>query len=388
MLPFLSEYLTQYWGPFRLLSSFLILIGIGSCLAALLCFTLLPKLWDRLPHDGGKAFVMGSEAAKGKPTGAGIILVNIFTLVTLLVLPLHWRFVGILACLYFCMMTGYLDDRSEKPWGRLKKGLLDAVAVLAAATLLSRGKDVTIWVPLFKGSAPGGGYVIPVAIYIPCAAFLLWISINAVNCSDGVDGLTGSLSLMTLFIIGIFLYGVTGHKVMAEYLLLPHYTDGAHWATMSFIACGMLAGYLWHNAKPSSVLMGDAGSRFLGLLIGLASLASGNPFMLLIVATMLLLNGCIGLIKITVLQQLKRLGYDIRQPLSNVPNPINPKNFATDEEVKKQIGFVRFLHRYRFPIHDHCRKNLKWSDTQVLVRFMLLQALVTPFLILLFIKLR
>ena len=134
--------------------------------------------------------------------------------------------------------------------------------------------------------------------------------------------------------------------------------------------------------------MGDAGSRFLGLLIGLASLASGNPFMLLIVATMLLLNGCIGLIKITILQQLKRLGYDIRQPLSNVPNPINPKNFATDEEVKKQIGFVRFLHRYRFPIHDHCRKNLKWSDTQVLVRFMLLQALVTPFLILLFIKLR
>ena len=49
---------------------------------------------------------------------------------------------------------------------------------------------------------------------------------------------------------------------------------------------------------------------------------------------------------------------------------------------------MRFLHRYRFPIHDHCRKNLKWSDTQVLVRFMLLQALVTPFLILLFIKLR
>ncbi|MBR4674999.1 MAG: hypothetical protein IKP00_11090 [Victivallales bacterium] len=388
MLPFLSEHLTQFWGPFRLLSSFLVLIAIGSSLAAILSFFFLPKLWDRLPHDGGKAFVKGSEAAKGKPTGAGVILVNIFTLVILLVLPLHWRFVGIIACLYFCMMTGYLDDKSSTPWGQLKKGLLDAVVVLAAATLLSRGKDVTIWLPIFKGSAPGGGFVIPVAIYIPCAAFLLWISINAVNCSDGVDGLAGSLALMTLFILGIFLYGVTGHKKIAEYFLLPHYTDGAHWATMAFITCGMLAGYLWHNAKPSSVMMGDAGSRFLGLLIGLGSLACGNPFMLLVVAPILLFNGGTGLVKILLLRLLKNLGFDVRQALSRVPNPINPQNFATDEEVEKQIGLVRFIQRYRFPIHDQCRKNLDWSDTQVLVRFMLLQALLTPFLILLFVKLR
>ncbi|MBQ9367236.1 MAG: hypothetical protein IJT83_05600 [Victivallales bacterium] len=388
MLPFLSELLTQYWGPFRLLSSFLVIIAIGSTLAALATFIILPKLWHRLPHDGGKAFVKGSEAAKGKPTGAGVILVTIFTAVTLLVMPLHWRFIGILACLYFCMMTGYLDDRSAQPWGQLKKGLLDAAAVLAAATLLSRGKDVTIWIPFFKGSAPGGGFVIPVAIYIPCAAFLLWISINAVNCSDGVDGLAGSLALMTLFILGLVLYGVTGHKKIAEYLLLPNYTDGAHWATMAFITCGMLAGYLWYNAKPSSVMMGDAGSRFLGLLIGLCSLATGNPAMLLVVAHILLLNGGTGLVKILLLRLLKKLGFDVRQALSNVPNPINPKNFATDEEVEKQIGLVRFIQRYRFPIHDQCRKNLNWSDTQVLVRFMLLQAVTTPFFILMFIKLR
>ena len=388
MLPFLSELLTQHWGPFRLLASFLIIIAIGSTLAALATFIILPKLWHRLPHDGGKAFVKGSEAAKGKPTGAGVILVTIFTAVTLLVMPLHWRFIGILACLYFCMMTGYLDDRSAQPWGQLKKGLLDAAAVLAAATLLSRGKDVTIWIPFFKGSAPGGGFVIPVAIYIPCAAFLLWISINAVNCSDGVDGLAGSLALMTLFILGLVLYGVTGHKKIAEYLLLPNYTDGAHWATMAFITCGMLAGYLWYNAKPSSVMMGDAGSRFLGLLIGLCSLATGNPAMLLVVAHILLLNGGTGLVKILLLRLLKKLGFDVRQALSNVPNPINPKNFATDEEVEKQIGLVRFIQRYRFPIHDQCRKNLNWSDTQVLVRFMLLQAVTTPFFILMFIKLR
>ena len=135
-------------------------------------------------------------------------------------------------------------------------------------------------------------------------------------------------------------------------------------------------------------MMGDAGSRFLGLLIGLCSLATGNPAMLLVVAHILLLNGGTGLVKLLLLRLLKKLGFDVRQALSNVPNPINPKNFATDEEVEKQIALVRFIQRYRFPIHDQCRKNLNWSDTQVLVRFMLLQAVTTPFFILMFIKLR
>ena len=59
-----------------------------------------------------------------------------------------------------------------------------------------------------------------------------------------------------------------------------------------------------------------------------------------------------------------------------------------EEEAKKQIWIVRMLHSVRFPLHDHCRKKLMWSETQILVRFMLLQALLTPLLFLLFIKLR
>jgi phospho-N-acetylmuramoyl-pentapeptide-transferase len=120
----------------------------------------------------------------------------------------------------------------------------------------------------------------------------------------------------------------------------------------------------------------------------MAGIATGNPFILLVAAPILIVNGGTGLIKLVLLRLLKKLGFDVRQALSNIPNPINPQNFATDEEVEKQIGLVRFLHRYRFPIHDQCRKNLGWSDTQVLVRFMLLQSMITPLMILLFIKLR
>ena len=388
MLPFISFKLTPYFGPFRLLSSYLVLIALGTGLAAILNFWLLPRLWDNLPHDQGKAFVENSEKAKGKPTGAGVIMVSIFTIVSLLVMPFEPRFYGILLCLFLSMLTGYFDDRSKTPWGQLKKGVLDAIVVLLAATFLCGGKSVVVWFPLWKGPLAGGGVSVSPYIYIPIAACLLWISVNTVNCSDGVDGLVGSLSLLTLFLLGCFLYAFTGYNKMAEYLLIPHYKSSSQWAIVVFTACGMTAGYLWHNASPSAVLMGDAGSRFLGLLIGMAGLATGNAFILLVAAPILFINGGSGLVKIMLFRMLKKLGFDVRQALSRTPNPINPQNFATDEEVEKQIGIVRFMHRYRFPVHDQCRKNLHWSDTQVLVRFMLLQSMITPLMILLFIKLR
>ena len=59
-----------------------------------------------------------------------------------------------------------------------------------------------------------------------------------------------------------------------------------------------------------------------------------------------------------------------------------------DEEAARQCLFVRFLHHYRFPVHDHCRKNLGWSDPQVLIRFMLLQTAIMPLVIIVMIKLR
>ena len=135
-------------------------------------------------------------------------------------------------------------------------------------------------------------------------------------------------------------------------------------------------------------MMGDAGSRYLGLLIGVCAMASGNLFMFLAVAPILIINGGTGLVKLLILRLLRKLNYDTRMPITNVNNPKNPGNFASEEEAKKQIWIVRMLHSVRFPLHDHCRKKLKWSETQILVRFMLLQALLTPLLFLLFIKLR
>jgi phospho-N-acetylmuramoyl-pentapeptide-transferase len=387
MLPFLAPYLTPLWGPFRLLGSNLVLIGFGTLATAFLTWWLLPRCFAKLPRDQGKPFVKEGEEAKGKPTGAGVVFTAVFVAVLVLVLPPSLPMWALTVCLVLCMLTGYGDDCAEKHWSELRKGTLDLAVAFLASLVLCQGQDVTLWWPLVKGSAPDGSFAIPVWVYVPLATVLLWWSINATNCTDGVDGLAGSLTLLSLFYLGGFLYGIVGHVDVARYLLLSHRPDGARWAILVFAAAGGLAGYVWHNAKPSAVLMGDAGSRFLGLLVGLAVLAAGNPFLVLVVAPVVLVNGGTGLVKLLLLRFFGKLGFDVRPPAGSIVNAA-VRNVATAEETARQSLPVRLLHRYRFPLHDHCRKRLEWSDPQVLVRFMLLQALLTPILFGLLVKLR
>jgi phospho-N-acetylmuramoyl-pentapeptide-transferase len=376
MLPFLAETLTKYYGPFRLLGSYLVLLGIGAGMAALAVWFLLPRLWRYLPRDRGKKWVKQGEEAEGKPTGAGVVIVALLIPVLILVLPfaaMQWETIG---CLFLVMLTGYLDDVSDHPWSETRKGLLDLGLAVVTSFALCQGRPVTIWLPLVKGTLPNGGMEIPALAFVAISSVVLWISINATNCSDGIDGLAGSLTLLSLASLGGLLYVVVGHKVVADYLLLPHNPDGARWAILIATTSGAFAGYLWHNAKPSAVLMGDAGSRFLGLLIGVAVMAAGNPFLIVVVAPMILLNGASGLGKLAVLRLMRRLGFDTARRDGN------------GDASAPQHVVVRLLHSVRFPIHDHCRRNLQWSDPQVLVRFMLLQTFLTPLLLVLIVKVR
>jgi phospho-N-acetylmuramoyl-pentapeptide-transferase len=125
---------------------------------------------------------------------------------------------------------------------------------------------------------------------------------------------------------------------------------------------GGFGGYLWFNAEPSRVLMGDAGSRFLGMLVGAAVLVTGNPLLILAFSPIVLVNGGGGLAKLVLLRLAKKVGFD--------------------------IGEDAVIRKIRFPLHDHCKKNLGWSNAQVLMRFTLLQIVVMPILLLVLIKVR
>jgi len=153
-----------------------------------------------------------------------------------------------------------------------------------------------------------------------------------------------------------------GYRPVAHYFLIPVYAEAARWAIVVMVVAGAFAGYLWFNAEPSKVLMGDAGSRFLGILVATASLMTGNPFLVLFLSPVVLVNGGGGLGKLVLLRVAKRIGF--------------------------QIGDDSVIRKVRFPLHDHCKKKLGWTNAQVLMRFVLLQLAVMPILLMILIKVR
>ena len=313
---------------------------------------------------------MGSQ---GKPTGAGLWVSLIALPVIILFAPLKaWDLAAVFA-LYGAMLFGYLDDQARVPWGELKKGLLDAVVSVAIAVFIFLGHHEVVdgshvmiaWLPFVKGPVLMNGvgvWLIHAWAYVPVAAFVLWFTMNATNCSDGVDGLAGTLTLIALVMLAVVLYVVVGYRPVAHYFLIPVYAEAARWAIVVMIVAGAFGGYLWYNAEPSKILMGDAGSRYLGILVATASLMTGNPFIVLALAPIVLVNGGGGLGKLVLLRLAKRVGFD--------------------------IGEDSLIRKIRFPLHDHCKKNLKWSNAQVLMRFVLLQLVVMPALLLLLLKVR
>ena len=383
MLYYLSSYLTEFWGPFRLLQSHVFLLAFGTVLAGLLTLFLLPKFFRFLPSDHGKA-ILGKDGmvSKGKPTGGGFFVTLLALPVILLVMPLRLPDLGVIGCLYLSMLFGYLDDRSNLPWGELKKGLLDVIVSVGAAACIFWGyaegtgdwMTLQVWLPFVKGMVG-----IPWWLYILAAGFMLWFVMNATNCSDGVDGLAGTLTLVTIVVLAGLLYGVIGNLNLAQYFRIfdpqvaresgeivafggTHARMAARWSVTLMTVGGSVAGYLWWNAEPSKVLMGDAGSRFLGLLVGVGVLVTGNPLLVFAMAPVILVNGGGGLGKLVLLRVAKKVGFD--------------------------IGEDNVIRKIRFPLHDHCKKNLGWSNAQVLMRFVLLQLIVMPILLILLIKIR
>jgi phospho-N-acetylmuramoyl-pentapeptide-transferase len=354
--------LTDIWGPLRLFSSPLFLSALGVLIGAIATGLALGRGRSRLPTDRGREHAVHAQASKGKPTGAGVLFIPLYAGVCLLVVPISFETVAILLPVLAAMLTGFLDDRAKLPWGEYRKAVLDLGIALGAAGIVFGTGEVEIWVPFWtpKTIDPETGAAILASVTVgpwvswSVGAAVLWISINATNCTDGVDGLSASLLAVAFVLLGGLLFVAVGNESVAEFLLLPHSPEAPAWGVMAFTLLGVLGSYLWWNAHPSHLMMGDAGSRPLGLLLGLFVLATGNVFLLPVVAGMVLVNGGTGLVKVALLRFFR-------------------------------IGIFREV---RFPLHDHVRQNLGWSAPQVLVRFVVLQAIIAPLLIVLILKVR
>ena len=356
MLYYIGSLIINSFGPARLLQSYTVLIGLSLFVGFSLCYFILPKCFKFLPSDRGREFTLTAEAAKGKPTGAGIVFISIFVVTVLLFVPVDLLQLSILILTWLTMLTGFLDDRSITSWGEYLKGALDLVICVAASFVLYYlnqrvidGQEIQFWLPFISKPVTVAPW-----LFITISTILLWMSINTTNCTDGVDGLSGTLVLIGLITMGVIFYFILGHKEISAYLLVPHIKDGATWGVMCFALSGVLMGYLWHNAFPSRVLMGDAGSRALGFFIGICVIVSGNPFLIIATSSIIFINGGMGLIKVFLLRFFK----------------------------------IHVFKNIRFPLHDHMRKSREWSPTQVLIKFMILQVLITIALLGIIFKIR
>lgn len=283
----------------------------------------IAKLNGYLPKDMGRQYAHDGALSAGKPRGAGIIFVLTFVVAALLFGKIQTEIVIYLILIVVEMFTGFFDDAAEKPWGEYLKGVLDlAVAVVVALAFLHyNSSEITF--AIFDRTV-----TIPPVLFAILTVILVWASINVTNCSDGVDGLSGTLTIITLMSIFVL-----------DNLL--HIEDDFNYCILLFAVC--LLGYLWYNATPSKLLMGDAGSRAMGIFIAIAVLKLHSPFMYLLVAAVLIVDGGLGLVKVSLLRFLK----------------------------------IHILKNTITPIHDHVRKKKGWSNAQVVFRFAIIQIVIS-----------
>ena len=304
-------------------SEYAVLGFVGVVFAYLLTSFLLAIGMNKLPRDHGREFAHDGGLSAGKPRGAGFVFILVFVLAALVFGNVDREMTIYLILTVAAMMTGYLDDCAKVSWGELRKGLLDLmIAIMTAVTMVNfNGSDVLI-------AVTGQVIALPPVLYGILAIVLVWGSINVTNCADGVDGLSGTLTSITLFTI---------YMIMNSTGTAPEFS----YTILLFIAC--ILGYLWFNATPSRLLMGDAGSRAMGLFIAMAIMKSGYPFLYLLAAFVLMVDGGIGLVKVSLLRFLH----------------------------------IKILTKVRTPLHDHVRKNLGWSNAQTVFKFAIIQIMIS-----------
>lgn len=279
----------------------------------------LPLKDKILGKDRGKQYVQGSNVNIGKPTGVGIYFIPLFTIFSM-IFTSH-KTMGIIVVLVFLlieMLTGYLDDISEKPWGEYIKGALDILVSVIASILIAFffGSNATLFI--FEI------YFKPV-IYVILAIALLLVSINATNATDGVDGLSSTLSIFSVLTL-----------MIASYIRGTLDSDGIILGIFFIIA---LAVYLFFNRYPSKMLMGDAGSRSIGFFIAFYAMYLKIPFSYLIIGLPFLLDGGISILKITI-------------------------GRISDKVLHKKILILKNI---RTPLHDHLKKEMNFSAPKTML---------------------
>jgi phospho-N-acetylmuramoyl-pentapeptide-transferase len=327
----------------------------GMATAMFLAFLFAPATirWLRHLRFGQVVRQEGPEShlkKAGTPTMGGVLILTSTTVATLLWADLTSRYVLITLLVFIWLgVVGFLDDylkvvrkRSEGLVGRYKLIGQGLIGVVVGAILL-------LW-PLRTGDVGTTGISLPFVadwyiriipvMFIPWVMFVITGSSNAVNLTDGLDGLAAGLTAIAAATFGVFAY-IAGNRIISGYLGIFFLPGSDELAIFCVALAGATLGFLWFNAHPAEVFMGDTGALALGGALGAVSLLLKMEFLLAIVGGVFVVEA------LSVMAQVVYFKYTARR-----------------------YGQGRRILRMA-PLHHHFEK-IGWVEGKIIVRFWIL----------------
>ena len=292
MLRHVAAWLSEYYSGFHVFQ-YLTLRAILAALTALAISLLVgPRMirWladyqvgQRVRSDGPQTHL--SKA--GTPTMGGALILAAIVAATLLWADLANRFVWVVLLVTVAFgLIGFWDDYLKLVVGN-SRGLIarykyfwQSVAGLGAAIVLyvtaQSPADTTLYVPFFKH------FVVPLGVlFIPLTYFVIVGSSNAVNLTDGLDGLAIMPSVLVAGALGVFAYA-SGNVVFSNYLSIPYIAGAGEVLVFCSAIFGAGLGFLWFNTYPAQVFMGDIGALALGAALGVIAVVVRQEIVLFI----------------------------------------------------------------------------------------------------------
>jgi phospho-N-acetylmuramoyl-pentapeptide-transferase len=290
----------------------------------------------------------------GTPTMGGIIFVFATLIATILTAKLNNYYVvgGIIAISLFSAI-GIKDDLSKISNNQNDAGLSVKMkfilqifsAFIVIGMLFYANHSTELYIPFYKYPLFDMHFF----------AIIFWTlvmiaSTNAVNLTDGLDGLATVPSIMAFFTLSVIVY-ILGHNIISEYLLLPNIKETGELSILGASLIGSLIAFLWFNSHPAEIFMGDTGSLAIGGFMGYMAIVAKSEILLILIGFIFVLEA------LSVILQVGSYKY----------------------RNKKRIFLMA-------PIHHHFEKK-GWFENKIIVRFWII-AFMTNLLALVSLKIR
>ncbi|MDM3871751.1 phospho-N-acetylmuramoyl-pentapeptide-transferase [Porticoccus sp. W117] len=313
MLYWLADYLSQYvsafgvvqYLTFRAILGVLTALGISLWLGPVMIRRLnLLQIGQSVRTDGPQSHLSKS----GTPTMGGALILMAIFIATLLWSNLENRYVWVVLGVTFIFgAVGWVDDyrkvveKNSRGLPARWKYFWQSVGGLGAAIFLyctaGSAAETTLYVPFFKDvalplTAMGG------VCYIALTYFVIVGGSNAVNLTDGLDGLAIMPTVMVGGALGIFAY-LTGHSQFADYLHIPYIAGAGELIVFCAALGGAGLGFLWFNTYPAQVFMGDVGALALGAALGVIAVIVRHEIVFFIMGGVFVMETLSVMIQVT-----------------------------------------------------------------------------------------